>query len=168
MKDASRNLSKLVLELGGANPTVVHETADIPLTVKRLANAKFFNCGQTCITVNHIFVHRSIQDKFLDALKEELIKMYGRDAQESADYSRVISFRHMRRIIKALEGLQDNVYFQAGEIDLENKFIPPTILTGLEEENHLVTEEIFGPVLPVLPYDDIDALISRLNDCPRR
>ena len=167
MKDASRNLSKLVLELGGSNPTIVHKTADIPLTAKRIANAKFSNCGQTCITVNHIHVHSSIKDKFLQSLKEELIRMYGTNAQESSDYSRVISYRHTKRIIKSLEGLQENVYYQCGDVDLEDKFIPPTIMTDLEEDSHLVVEEIFGPVLPVLAYDDIDAVIARINDSPK-
>lgn len=167
MRDASANLTKLVLELGGANPTIVHPTANLKMSIKRIANAKFSNNGQTCITANHILVHSSIKDKFLQGLKEELIRMYGRNAQESPDYSRVISFRHTRRIIKALEGLQDNVYYQAGEVDLDDKFIPPTIITEIGEDHHLVTEEIFGPVLTVLAYDDINKVIKRINDTPK-
>ena len=167
MRDASKNLTKLVLELGGANPTIVHPTANLKLAIKRIANAKFSNNGQTCITANHILVHSSLIDQFKEGMRDELIRMYGRNAQESADYSRVISFRHTRRIIKALEGLQDNIYYQGGEVDLEDKFIPPTLVTGLDEDHHLVTEEIFGPVLTILPYDDIDAVINRIKDTPK-
>ena len=163
MKDASKNLSKLILELGGSNPTVVDETCNLSLTVKRMIWAKFGNAGQTCITCNHVYVHENIYDKFLEEMKLQLTTRLGKDAEESEDYSRIINTFHTRRILKMMEGQQDNIYFQNGKINVENCFIPPTILVNVPKDHQLIQDEIFGPVLPVLKFNDIDSVIDDIN-----
>lgn len=163
MKDASKNLSKLILELGGSNPTIIDEACNLELTVKRLIWAKFGNAGQTCITCNHVYVHEKIYDKFLEEMKKQLTERLGKDAEESEDYSRIINTWHTRRILKMMEGQQDKIYFQNGRTDIEKCFIPPTILVDVPRDHQLIKEEIFGPVLPVLKFNDIDSVIEEIN-----
>lgn len=164
MKDASMNLSKLILELGGSNPTIVDQTCNLELTVKRLVWAKFSNAGQTCITCNHVYVHEKVYDKFLEQMKLELTTSLGKDAEESDDYSRIINNFHTKRILKMMEGQQDNIYFQNGRTNVEKCFIPPTIMTNVPKDHKLIKDEIFGPLLPVLKFSNIDEIITEINE----
>ena len=163
MKDASQNLSKLILELGGSNPTIVDATCNLELTVKRLIWAKFTNAGQTCITCNHVYVHETVYDKFLEEMKLQLTTRLGKDAEESDDYSNIINTWHTKRILKMMEGQQDNIYFQNGRTNVEKCFIPPTILVDVPKDHPLIKDEIFGPLLPVLKFDNIDKVIEEIN-----
>jgi aldehyde dehydrogenase (NAD+) len=164
MKDASMNLSKVILELGGTNPTIVDDTCNLELTVRRLIWAKFGNAGQTCITCNHVYVHEKVYDKFLQEMKQQLTTRLGKDAEESDDYSKIINTGHTKRILKMMEGKQDNIYFQNGQINVEKCFIPPTILVDIPKDHPLVKEEIFGPLLPVLKFSNIDSVIEDINN----
>lgn len=163
MKDASKNLSKLILELGGSNPTIVDETCNLELTIKRLILAKFGNAGQTCITCNHVYVHEKVYEKFLEEMKLQLTTRLGKDAEETNDYSRIINTWHTKRILKMMEGQQDNIYFQNGRTNVEKCFIPPTILVNVPNDHKLIKEEIFGPLLPVLKFNNIDEIIQEIN-----
>ena len=164
MKDASKNLSKLVLELGGANPTIVDKDCNMVISAKRLISTKFTNNGQTCISMNHMYVHEDIYDKFLVELKNQLTIMFGEDAENNEDYSRVINEWHTKRILKLLEGQQHNIYCQNGKINIEKKFIPPTILVNVDKDHPLIKDEIFGPLLPVLKFTKIEDVIEEINN----
>ena len=90
--------------------------------------------------------------------------MYGEDASKSKDYSRVINVFHTKRIVRLLEGQQENIYFQTGKVNVEEKFIPPTILLGVDKSHPLIQEEIFGPLLPILTFKDIGEIVDDIND----
>lgn len=164
MKDASRNLTKVILELGGTNPTIVDKSCNLNLTAKRLAMAKFSNCGQTCITCNHVYIHEAIYDKFVEKLKSEVIRMFGKDSQTERSYSRIINEFHTKRLLSLLDGLQDNIILQTGKPDVQDRFVPPTILEGLDKSSKLITEEIFGPILPIMKYKNINEVIEDINN----
>lgn len=139
------------------------ETCNLSLTVKRLIWAKFFNAGQTCITCNHVYVHEKIYDQFLEEMKSQLTSRLGKDAEESIDYSRIVNTFHTRRILKMMEGQQDNIYFQNGRTDIEKRFIPPTVLVNVPKDHQLIKDEIFGPLLPVLKFSNFDEIITEIN-----
>ena len=164
MKDASRNLSKVILELGGTNPTIVDKTCNIKLTAKRVAVAKFSNCGQTCITCNHVYIHESVYDEFVQALKDEIQRMFGKEASECRSYSRIINEFHTKRLLDLLSEAHDKHIWQTGKPDVETRFIPPTLIEGLDKSSKLIQEEIFGPILPLLKFNKIDEVILDIND----
>lgn len=109
--EAAKNLSKVLLELGGKNPTVIDASCNMPLTVQRLVHGKFFNCGQTCVTADYVFVHKSISAPFQQAVFAKIQELFGRDAATSPAYGRIITSNHARRIAKYLEGFEKHIVF---------------------------------------------------------
>lgn len=165
MQAAARHLASVTLELGGKSPTIVDETADIDATASRIAWAKFTNMGQTCIAPDYLFVHESREQEFLDKLGQHLKTYYGADPRSSRDYARVINRRHFERV----KGYVDDAVQKGaktvigGQVDEESLYIAPTVMTGVSPDAQLMTEEIFGPVLPVCSFRSLQEPIDRIN-----
>lgn len=159
-KAAARHLTPITLELGGKSPCIVDDTVDLELTAKRLVWGKFFNAGQTCIAPDYIIVKKNIKTPFVEALKKAIIKLYGPNAQESDDFPRIINTFHTMR----LSGLLANQHILfGGHIDERNHYIAPTLIDAPDLKSPLMSEEIFGPILPILTYDtvqDIKTIVS--------
>jgi len=159
-KAAAKHLTPITLELGGKSPCIVDNTIDLKLAAKRIVWGKLFNGGQTCISPDYIIAHTSIKEKLIDSLKTEITKAYGENAKLSADYPRIINEKNTKRLAEILDDV--NVVF-GGENDISECYLAPTIVDNPSLESKLMQDEIFGPILPVLPYVDdteIDNIIS--------
>ncbi|MGM9831014.1 MAG: aldehyde dehydrogenase [Paludibacteraceae bacterium] len=161
MEKAARYLTPVTLELGGKSPCIIDHTADLRLAARRLAFGKWLNCGQTCIAPDYVLVEQSVHDRFLALLFEEIRSQYGTDAFLNPDYGKIINQKHFDRI----SGLIDSgkvVY--GGQTRAETLQIAPTVMDGVTENDAVMQEEIFGPVLPVLTVENIDEAYNFVRD----
>jgi len=172
MAAAARHLASVTLELGGKSPVIVDESADIRQAARHIAWGKLTNNGQTCIAPDHLYVHASVREAFQQALLKAVAKAYGKtpDAVKSSpDYCRIVNARHFERV----KSLYDDAVARGartllgGESDSSENYFAPTVLTDLPEDARLMEEEIFGPLLPILPFDDLDRVIDRINAQPK-
>jgi aldehyde dehydrogenase (NAD+) len=166
MKAASKHLASVTLELGGKSPTVIDEEVDLKSTAKRIAWAKFINNGQVCIAPDYILINKKLKDKFLKLLIENIKKLYSENPKTSKNYCRVVNRRHFLRLSNLIEDAKKNngkIHF-GGEKDIDQLFIEPTILTDISEKSKIHKEEIFGPVLPIYDYNDLDEAINFINN----
>jgi len=164
MKAAAEQLTPVTLELGGKSPAIVDETADLKTAAKRIAWGKFVNAGQTCVAPDYLYVHASVQSQLIDALKQSIHDFYGPEPRQSHDYSRIINDDHFQR----LTGFLDNGTLTAGgKHESHNRYIAPTVLSDISWDDAVMQEEIFGPVLPVLSYDDIEEVITAITARPK-
>lgn len=164
MEAAAKNLTPVTLELGGKSPCIVDYSADLETSAKRIAWGKFLNAGQTCVAPDYVMVESSVQDKFLDHLKEAIRSFYGVNAKLSPDYPRVVNEDHFKRLASYLS---DGEIFYGGKTDIEDCYIEPTILTNLIQNSTVMEEEIFGPILPVITFEDIGEAIDLINSKPK-
>lgn len=167
MAAAANHLSSVTLELGGKSPTIVDETANIKRSAKRIAWGKWMNNGQTCIAPDYIYVHRSKSDELVAELEKNIKNYYSDDASKSDSYARVVSDGHTKRINGLIEDVEANpdngeVVF-GGITGIEERYISPTIVVNPSLDSKLMQQEIFGPVLPVLLYDNLDEVINFIN-----
>ena len=172
MEAAARNLSSVTLELGGKSPTIVGPDANIKKAARYIVWGKFANNGQTCIAPDHVFVHRSIAAPFNEALKQQIGRIYGKTPearQSTPDYCRIVNARHFQRVSSLIEDAKSkgaNV-FEGGITDAEENFIAPTLIANVSSDMDISREELFGPILPVIEFDDIDSVINKINDNPK-
>ena len=164
LKSAAENLIPVVLELGGKSPCIVDETADIKLAAKRIVFGKFLNCGQTCVAPDYVLCHKSILKDFERELCTQTEKQYGLKPFENKNYGRIISQKHFERLQGLIE--PSKILFGA-QSNKETLQIAPTVLTDITWQDKIMQEEIFGPLLPVLTYENIDELISLLQQKPK-
>jgi aldehyde dehydrogenase (NAD+) len=169
MAAAAKHLSSVTLELGGKSPVILDASADMAKAARSIAWGKFLNAGQTCIAPDYLFVHESVMPQFLAAARQAISTMFGPDIAANADYGRIINARHAGRIAQLVDGaVADGAQLAAGGArDLAGRFIAPTLLTGVKPESAVMQEEIFGPVLPVVAYSDLDAVIAHINAGPK-
>ncbi|KXG76444.1 aldehyde dehydrogenase [Thermotalea metallivorans] len=164
MEAAAKNLVPVTLELGGKSPCIVDKEAHIAVAAKRIAWGKFLNAGQTCVAPDYLIVHREIKKIFIPKLIEAIKKFYGDDPAQSQDYCRIVSNKHMERLI----GLMDREkIIYGGAYDLEDLYIAPTVMDNVTWDDPIMADEIFGPLLPVLEYEDLDQVIHRINGRPK-
>ena len=161
MMAAAKNLTPVTLELGGKSPCIVDNDAHIQIAARRIVWGKYLNCGQTCVAPDYIFVHREVKDKLITALQAEIERQYGKSPQESPDYPRIIS---QDRFYNLLLLLKQGHIVAGGKYDDRDLYIAPTIISGILPENRIMSEEIFGPILPLLDFDDIDNVIDYINN----
>jgi aldehyde dehydrogenase (NAD+) len=160
-KAAAEHLTPVTLELGGKNPCIIEQSADLKLTAKRIVWGKFLNAGQTCIAPDYLLVHQSIKAKLIDLLKEEIILAYGENPETSPDFARIINEKNWKRQVTLLEN--ENILF-GGKTTAEDYYVSPTLLDSPSLESMVMKEEIFGPILPVLSYNneaDLEQIISQ-------
>jgi aldehyde dehydrogenase (NAD+) len=150
-----------VLELGGKNPCIVDETAPVEATARRIVWAKFFNAGQTCVAPDSVWVHRSLYEPLLAALERVVRQFYGEDPLQSPDLARLIHERHFERVKRFIA---EGKVVCGGRSEVASLRIEPTILTDVSPDADVMREEIFGPVLPVLPYDELEDVLSALRE----
>jgi aldehyde dehydrogenase (NAD+) len=164
MKEAAKFLTPVCLELGGKTPCIVDKTANLKLAARRIAWGKFINAGQTCVAPDYLYIHHSIKDTFLIEFQHSIQKLYGANAKESPDYARIISEAHFDRVFGYLK---DGKIFYGGNIDKTQKYIEPTIIVDASTDSPVMKEEIFGPVFPVLTFENINEVINFVNERPK-
>jgi len=163
MTAAAKNLTPVVLELGGKNPTIVHSSANLRVAARRIAFGRWFNSGQTCTAPDYVLVFEDVAAEFLKYLKEALIEFYGDDPQKSPDYGRIVSNGHFDRLVRLLES---GTIFHGGQHDRNERFIEPTVLVNVSPDSPAMQEEIFGPILPVLEVGNVGEVIDFVNARP--
>lgn len=165
IRAAAEHLTPVTLELGGKSPAIVSRNAKLDVTARRIVWGKFVNAGQTCIAPDYVLVEADVHDELVDALVGEIRRAYGDDPQASADYARIVSPRHLARLEKLLEA---GTIVTGGVIDHDERYLAPTVVTGVTRDDPLMREEIFGPVLPVLPVASVDEATAfvRADDHP--
>ena len=150
---ASSNLTPYTLELGGKSPCIVEKSANLKLSARRIAFGKFLNCGQTCVAPDYILVHKSVKDELIANLKVEIEKMYSQDPLSNNSYGKIINQKHFDRLRGLID--KDKVVY-GGRSDLNSRKIEPTIMDNITLQDPVMQEEIFGPILPIISFDDFD------------
>jgi aldehyde dehydrogenase (NAD+) len=160
-KAAAINLTPVTLELGGKNPCVIDETANLKLAAKRIVWGKFINAGQTCIAPDYILIQKKMKTHFLEYLKIEITKAYGENPALSPDFARIINAKNWLRLANMID--EDKVIF-GGQTNIEDRYIAPTLIEEWDTDSLIMKEEIFGPLLPILTYEneiDMHSMISK-------
>ena len=157
MQAAAEHLSSLTLELGGKSPVFVLPDADLALAARRITWGKFLNAGQSCIAPDFILAHESIAEKLVDELAVQIFSMYGKTPSQSPFFGRIIDLRHFDRLVCLMENARVAV---GGECHRDSLFISPTVLYPVAFNDLVMREEIFGPLLPVIPFTDLDDAID--------
>jgi aldehyde dehydrogenase (NAD+) len=162
-KAAAEFLTPTTLELGGKNPCIIDETANINLSAKRIVWGKFLNAGQTCIAPDYILIHQSVKNEFIEALRKEIDLAYYNNPSESKDFARIINTQNFGRLSKMIKNEKAII---GGDFNETELYISPTVIDEPSLESDLMKGEIFGPILPILSYsnlDDIDKIITKYD-----
>lgn len=160
MEAAAKHLTPVILELGGKNPVVVDEDANLKTAARRIAWGKFYNTGQSCVSPDYLFIHEKVKDAFLPLLKEALDGFYEKNPRESRHFGRMINESAVQRLTDLLKN--ENI-FLGGEFDSGDRYFSPTILTDVDKSSPVMQDEIFGPVLPVISFNDLKEVVQYLN-----
>lgn len=164
MAAAARHLTPATLELGGKSPCIVDRDADLGLTARRVSSGKFLNAGQTCVAPDYLMVHTDIQEALIGRIKEAVFSFFGPDPQKSPDYPRIINESHFRRLVALMA--RGRIRF-GGKSDPADRYIAPTLLDRISGSDPVMADEIFGPILPVLPFVDLREVTRFVNARPR-
>ncbi|MGD9236174.1 MAG: aldehyde dehydrogenase [Desulfobacterales bacterium] len=164
MAAAARHLTPVTLELGGKSPCIVDQDANIEQAARRIVFGKFINAGQTCIAPDYLLVHHSNVQRLREHIETYIRRFYGNNPQKSPDYARIINRHHFNRLVALLDG--SRILF-GGQSDPEDLYIAPTLIDDPGWEHPIMREEIFGPILPLLPFDDLEKVVSLLNSHPK-
>jgi aldehyde dehydrogenase (NAD+) len=172
MTAAAKNLSSVTLELGGKSPTVVDESANLPMAAETLMWGKFLNNGQTCIAPDYLYVHASVKEPFLRECLQALGRLYGQtgaDQKNNPDLTRIVNPRHAQRLASLLSDATERgaKVITGGDMALDECYIAPTLLDNVPAGARLLEEEIFGPLLPIKYYTDLAAVIDEINAQPK-
>ncbi|ATP58307.1 aldehyde dehydrogenase family protein [Pedobacter ginsengisoli] len=167
MAAAAKNLTSVTLELGGKSPTIIDTTANLKNAAEKIAWGKLMNAGQTCIAPDYLFIPEGLQAEFIGLYKESVNKMFcnGASTIDPAIYAKIINERHFKRLSSLITDATSKGASVAlgGEMDESSKTIGPTVLTQVQDDSAIMNEEIFGPVLPIIPYKNLDEAIARIN-----
>ena len=164
MEQAAKNLTPVTLELGGKSPAIVHEDANIKLAAKRIAWGKFINAGQTCVAPDYLYLHEDIKESFLIAFEQAIKELYGEEPLNNRAYTHIVNQKHFNRLTAFLDN--GKLRF-GGKTDPNKTAIEPTVLTDIKWNDPIMTDEIFGPILPVLTYDELPDMIDKITDIPK-
>ncbi len=162
MAAAAKHLTPVTLELGGKSPVIVDETANMKLAARRIAFGKVLNAGQTCVAPDYLMIHHSVQDIFLKEYEKALKEFFPEG--DSSDMPAIISDKHFQRVTRLLEGETAVI---GGGIDEASRLILPTVLTDITPDSPVMQEEIFGPILPILPYTELSECIRFIRSRPK-
>lgn len=163
MEMASKHLSPVTLELGGKSPCIIEADVNISFAAKKVAWGKFVNAGQTCVAPDYLLVHSSVKDKFIQELKSVIQKMYGDDPKISPDYARVISDKRFNTLITYLD---NGKIVLGGQVDATERYIAPTLIDDVKAEDAIMQDEIFGPILPIISYENREEVLSWISKSP--
>lgn len=164
MEMASKHLSPVTLELGGKSPCIIDKEVNLAFAAKKIAWSKFVNAGQTCVAPDYVLVHEEVRDSFIAKLKEVITGMYGDDPKHSPDYPRIISEKRFLALNGYLANKRQIIF--GGETEFSQLYIAPTILAGVDADDDVMREEVFGPILPVISYRDNREVFEWVNRNP--
>ncbi len=164
LRKCAEHLTPAVLELGGKSPCIVDKSADIPLAARRIVFGKYLNCGQTCVAPDYILCHSSVKDEFLGEVIKEIKRQFGEHPLENENYGKIINEKHFHRILGLID---EKKLVYGGESDAETHRIAPAVMDGVSADDAVMGEEIFGPVMPILTFDDFDSVISSLKSADK-
>ncbi len=172
MAAAAKHLTSVTLELGGKSPVIVDESADLKQAAQALQWGKMTNCGQTCVAPDHVYVQESVKERFVAACRAVIAERFGSTPDEqrkTPDFARVVNQRHTQRIAGLLQDAQNRGarVLIGGQVDVAGCYIAPTLLDQIPAGASIMTEEIFGPVLPIIGYTDLDAVVREINAQPK-
>ena len=169
MEAAARHLTPVTLELGGKCPAIVDRDAALGVIARRLAYGKFLNAGQTCVAPDYVLVHKDLEKPLVDEVSAAVTEFYGKDPKASPDYGRIVNEPHFRRLVGLLAGggFDGTAIGGPETADAAERYLAPTILTGVSPDAAIMGEEIFGPILPVLAVPDLDAAVAFVNARPK-
>lgn len=162
MAAAAKHLTPISLELGGKSPVIVDETADIEISARRIAFGKILNAGQTCVAPDYLFVHHSVKEKFVEMYQKAVSEFFPKG--DYSDYPHIINEKHFNRLLGLMEG-EKVVY--GGNSDASKRFIEPTLLDSITFDAPIMQEEIFGPILPIIEYSNIEECINFIRSKPK-
>ncbi len=160
LRHAAVHLTPTVLELGGKSPCIVDKSANIKLAAKRIVFGKYLNCGQTWVAPDYILCDKSIKDQFVAEVVRQIKKQYGENPLENKDYGKIINEKHFNRICSLID---KNKVVIGGEVNADTCQIAPTVMDNVTEGDAVMGEEIFGPIMPILTFDDFDSLVDELK-----
>ena len=164
MTAAAKNLTPVVLELGGKSPCIIDETANIELAARRISWGKTLNSGQTCIAPDYVLIHKSQTEEFVKRFKANLTKMHGENVQSSAHYVRMVNIKEFNRVSSYLK---DGEILLGGRTDEQERFIEPTLLKVTDFSSPVMSNEIFGPILPIIEFEDKKEALEFVNQRPK-
>ena len=162
MEKASKHLTPISLELGGKSPVIVDKTVNIKVAAKRITFGKYLNSGQTCIAPDYLYVHKDVKEEFISEMNSNILEFYGETPLDSDIYGSIINQRHFNRLKSYLD---DGVCVIGGTSDEHNLRIAPTLLDNVALTSMVMSEEIFGPILPIISYTKIDEVIISKPSC---
>lgn len=166
MEKASKNLIPITLELGGKSPVIVDDTANLKISANKIIWGKFLNAGQTCVAPDYVLAHESIADKLCEEFKNTIVKFYGEDIINNKDFGRIINDKHMKRLASMLDYDRKKIIF-GGNVNIDEKFISPTLLNNINLDDKVMQEEIFGPILPIIKYSNLEDIKKYINAHPK-
>jgi aldehyde dehydrogenase (NAD+) len=164
MEAAAKNLTPVSLELGGKSPCIVDHDANLKIAASRIVWGKYINAGQTCIAPDYLFVHQSVKTELMELMKLKIAEYFGQDPKSSPDYVRIATVPKTERLVKFLK---DAHMVAGGEFDTETRYISPTIIDLVKEDDPIMQEEIFGPILPVMEFRDLPEVVGYVNAHPK-
>jgi aldehyde dehydrogenase (NAD+) len=164
LEAAAKNLIPVTLELGGKSPCIVDKTADINTAAKKIVWGKFSNAGQTCVAPDYLVVHQTVKKPLLEAITKYIECFYGKKPEDSPDYGRIINTAHTERLARLIDKAK---VLTGGEYDIQQHYIAPTVLDKTSWDDEVMQDEIFGPLLPVIEYDDLAGVIEKINSKPK-
>ena len=160
LRRAAEHLTPAVLELGGKSPCIVDASANIKLAAKRIVWGKYLNCGQTCVAPDYILCESSVKDEFVKSVVAEIKKQYGDDPLKNKDYGKIINEKHFARLCGLIN---ENKVVVGGNANPDTCQIAPTVMDNVTYDDAVMGEEIFGPIMPILTFDDFDAVVDELK-----
>lgn len=163
LRHAAEYLTPVTLELGGKSPCIVDSTAKIRLAAKRIVFGKYLNCGQTCVAPDYILCDKRIRDELITAILAEIEKQFGKEPLKNPNYGKIINEKHFERILGLING-EKLVY--GGQSEPESLRIAPTVLNNITWDDAVMSEEIFGPLLPILTFDTLDEALDTVESHP--
>ncbi|MBL6620675.1 MAG: aldehyde dehydrogenase family protein [Ilumatobacteraceae bacterium] len=165
MEAASRHLTPVTLELGGRSPAIVCADADLSVSARRIVWGKFVNAGQTCVAPDHVLVEREVADRLISLIGDEIEAAFGADASTSPDYGRIVNTHHVDRLTALIRDSGASTVI-GGQVDRDARYIAPTVLVEPDASSSVLADEIFGPVLPIVVVEDLDAELPMLTKGP--
>jgi aldehyde dehydrogenase (NAD+) len=164
MEAAAKQLIPVTLELGGKSPCIIDETANVPLAAKRVAFGKVMNAGQTCVAPDYLFVHNEVKEEFIQEFQKAVREFYGKNPLTNDTYGRIVNERHFNRLTGYL---RDGDILTGGSVDHASLKIEPTLMVPKDDTVPVMQDEIFGPIFPVMEYENMDEVISFINGRPK-
>lgn len=164
MRAAAEHLTPVTLELGGKSPSIVHKDANLQIAAQRLARGKFLNAGQTCVAPDYLLVHEDVREEFISLLQAEINDKYTENATQNPNFPHIVNQRNFDRLAKFLE---DGEFLIGGRSIREQLVIEPTLLGNVDWSSPVMQEEIFGPILPVIEYNDLNPILDEITNRPK-